>query len=155
MNTKVGSPVPSIIWDAFTDVMEANTLRLAKEISQALGVSHLPLMNAIKARKSQPYIVEFANDERDIDMRCDYVCQNGRLIEVCAQPVLWRPAEICKRCPQHLYSKPLPYKPLPAVEKLVDSPLYISEDGTIYDSEFEPRGHRYSSLEKTLMFEVE
>jgi len=152
MNAKVGSPVPSIIWDAFTDVLEANTLRLAKEIGQALGVSHTPLMAAIKAKKIQPYVVEFNGDERDIDLRCDYVCQKDRLIHVCAQPVLWRPTEVSKRCPEHLYSKPLKPKNLRILSPTSDPDLFISE-GTLYDSECNAKGYANLQAKKTFTFE--
>jgi hypothetical protein len=151
MNTKVGSPVPSIIWDAFTDVLEANTLRLAKEISQALGVSHHPLMNAIKVQKIQPYVVEFNGDERDIDIRCDYVCQKDCLMQVCAQPVLWRPAEVCKRCPEHLYSKPVKHN-LPVLSPTSDPDLFISE-GTLYDTEYKVKGYANMKAQKTFIIE--
>jgi hypothetical protein len=153
MNTKVGSPVPSIIWDAFTDVLEANTLRLAKEISQALGVSHHPLMSAIKAQKIQPYVVEFNGDERDIDIRCDYVCQKDCLMQVCAQPVLWRPAEVCKRCPEHLYSKPVKHN-LPVLSPTSDPDLFILE-GTLYGSDYKVKGYAYMETQKTVIFELE
>jgi hypothetical protein len=143
MNAKVGSPVPSILWDAFTDVMEANTLRLAKEIAQSLGVSHLPLVTAIRAKKTQPYVVEFSSDERDIDLRCDHVCQKGHRIEVCAQPILWIDPT-SKRCPEHLYSKPLPPKLLPTLRPTNDPELFITEDGTLYDADYVERGFRHS-----------
>jgi hypothetical protein len=152
MNAKVGSPVPSIIWDAFTDVLEANTLRLAKEIGQALGVSHLPLMTAIRAQKIQPYVVEFNGDERDIDLRCDYVCQKDELMCVCAEPVLWRPAEVSKRCPEHLYSKPLPYKPAHVLNPTSDPDLFIS-DGTLYGADYKVKGYANLQTNKTFMFE--
>lgn len=154
MDTKVGSPVPSIIWDAFTDILEANTLRLAKEISQALGVSHHPLMTAIKAQKIQPYVVEFNDDERDIDVRCDYVCQKDCLMQVCAQPVLWRPAEASsKRCPEHLYSKPVKHN-LPVLSPTSDPDLFIS-DGTLYGSDYKVKGYAHMKTQKTVIFELE
>lgn len=154
MDTKVGSPVPSIIWDAFTDILEANTLRLAKEISQALGVSHHPLMTAIKAQKIQPYVVEFNGDERDIDVRCEYVCQKDCLMQVCAQPVLWRPAEASsKRCPEHLYSKPVKHN-LPVLSPTSDPGLFISE-GTLYGSDYKVKGYAYMKTQKTVIFELD
>lgn len=153
MNAKVGSPVPSIIWDAFTDVMEANTLRLAKEIGQALGVSHTPLMNAIRAQKIHPYVVEFNGDERDIDVRCDYVCQKDAVMCVCAQPVLWRPAEVSKRCPEHLYSKPLPYKPVLTLSPISNPDLFLS-DGSLFGTDAELKGGRYSATGKQIIFEL-
>jgi hypothetical protein len=152
MNAKVGSPVPSILWDAFTDVMEANTLRLAKEIAQSLGVSHLPLMTAIRAKKTQPYVVEFSSDERDIDLRCDHVCQKGHRIEVCAQPILWIDPT-SKRCPQHLYSKPLPPKLLPILSPTSDPELFITEDGTLYDADYVVKGRRQG--EKMFMLQLD
>lgn len=137
------------------DVLEANTLRLAKEIGEALGVSHAPLMTAIRAKKMHPYVVEFTGDERDIDVRCDYVCQKDLLVHVCSQPVLWRPAETSsKRCPEHLYSKPIPARSLPTLSPTDDSQLFLSEDGTLYDSEFMPRGYRYSAVGKKILFEL-
>jgi hypothetical protein len=157
MNTTVGTPVPSILWDAFTDVMEANTLRLAKEIAQSLGVSHLPLMTAIRAKKNQPYIVEFSNDERDIDLRCDCVCQRGCLIQVCNLPILWiDPAS--KRCPEHLYSKPL-LKKLPTIVRPTSDPeLFLADsegtgNGTLYTASAGRVGCRHSG--KIFMFDLE
>ena len=154
MNTSVGSPVPSIIWDAFTDVLEANTLRLCKEVAQALGVSHLPLMTAIKAKKIHPYIVEMADDQREIDMRCDFVCQcpTAPLYQqTCAEPIVWNAS--VQRCPQHLYSKQKPRRALRKLRKIQDSDMYISEDGTLYDDSDTAIGSRLGSVQ--LRFEVE
>jgi hypothetical protein len=153
MNAKVGSPVPSIIWDAFTDVLEANTLRLAKEIGQALGVSHTPLMAAIRAKKIQPYVVEFNGDERDIDLRCDYVCQKDAVVHTCGQAVLWRPTEVSKRCPEHLYSKKITYKNLPVLSPTSDPDLFLS-DGSLFGTDAELKGGRYSATGKQIIFEL-
>lgn len=160
MNATLGAPVPSIIWDALTNVLEASTLRLAKDIAQSLGTTHIPLMDAIRAQKIRPYVVELADDPRDIDMRCDYECQRPDAplyIQKCAQPVFWGGSEgTSKRCPQHLYSKPQRLPALHCVESARSSEetLYISEDGTLYNAEYQERGRR-SSPGKTFLFEVE
>ena len=160
MNATLGAPVPAIIWDALTNVLEASTLRLAKDIAQSLGTTHIPLMDAIRAQKIRPYVVELADDPRDIDMRCDYECQRPDAplyIQACAQPVFWGGSEATsKRCPQHLYSKP---QSLPALARLhpfnsSEESFYISEDGTLYDTEYQARGHR-SATGKMSLFEVE
>ena len=118
-------------------------------------------MDAIRAKKIRPYVVELADDARDIDMRCDYQCQRADAclyIQTCAQPVFWGGSEATsKRCPQHLYSKPQRLPPLQSLEeaRLEEDTLYISEDGTLYDVENKAVGYDCAVKEKTFLFEVE
>lgn len=164
MNATLGNPVPSIIWDALLDILEAKTLRLSKEIAETLGVSHIPLMNEINANKVRPYVVELSEDQRDLDMRCDFICQRSDaplFMQVCAQPVFWGGSqETSKRCPQHLYSSPITTRTLPLLERVLPSEeiedvLWKSEDGTLYDVTYTARGHYCPIKKQTILFVVD
>ena len=145
--TKLGCPVPSVIWDTLEHALQINMERLAKDVAKCLEQPEQPLLAALKATKVKPYIVELSDEKRDSEICCDYVCQRGdspHLLQPCGQPVFWG-ATRASRCPQHMYSVPVkPSAALPVLRALSpiedESPLYVAEDGTIYDAEYKARG---------------
>lgn len=155
MEGKLGCAVPTILWDAFEEALQTNIHRLAKDIANTLGQSHQPLLDAIKAKKVKPYLVEM-KETGDCDMACEFVCQRPGatgILQPCGQPILWG-AEV-KRCPQHLHSTEadanLPtVKVLEGVEGVA---LYTAEDGTVYDGNYELKGRIVGSVLN--IFEIE
>jgi hypothetical protein len=154
--TKLGCPVPSIIWDTLEHAMQVNMERLAKDVAKCLEQPEQPLLAALKLKKVRPYIVEI-DDARDSDICCDYICQRGdspHLLQPCGQAVFWG-ATRASRCPQHMYSIPLKLPALPVLRALTpieDEPLYVAEDGTIYNAQYEPRGQLTDG--KIVLYEV-
>ena len=161
MDAKLGSPIPSIIWDALNDVLEASTLRLANEIAKTLDRSAQPLISLIRQQKVRPHVVELSDDPREIDARCDYRCQRPDAlgyIQECGQPIFWEGN--VKRCPKHLYLPPAP--PTPSIMTKVqrttgtEQPLYIIvEDNTLYGPDFNFRGRDEPHNNRIILFEVE
>jgi len=175
---KEGVPVPALIWSTFEDALRANIKRLAKDIATTLGQSEAPLLSALLkgggtvagAAAIRPYIFEEAEDNREADMRCKFLCQRPDaplFIQACGQPVVWSAAApSCSRCAEHLYSKPSKLKvylhtlkPLDTshIDDVVpaDKRLFYDKDGTVYNIENAAVG-RYSSEKKRLtLFEVD
>jgi hypothetical protein len=168
---QLGLPVPKLLYDAFEEVFSANARRFAKDIAKTLQQPEGPLLEALfkgPAAQVKPYLYEEAA-EQELDLRCDYICQRPEaplFLQPCCAPVLWSAATPGhRRCPQHLYSKPLTaavLRSLPVLFPLEaealdpeEVPLFRSEDGTVYDKDFQVRG-RYDFPTKSLrLFEVE
>ena len=135
---ELGSAIPSILWDAFEEALQTNMLRLAKDIATTLGKPHHPLIEAIKKQKVRPYLVDSANEE--IDIACDYICQRPdapAFLQPCAQAVFWG----FKRCPQHMYlEKEVHRFPVLKRVEINDEPLFVAQDGMVYDGEYESKG---------------
>lgn len=160
MDAKLGSPIPSIIWDALKDVLEGSTLRLANEIAKTLGRPAHPLISHIRQQKVSPHVVELEADPREIDARCDYRCQRPDAlgyIQECGQPIFWEGN--VKRCPKHLYLPPAPPAPsnLAKVRGTTgaEEPLYISEDGTLYGPDYKFRGRDDPANNRIILFDLE
>lgn len=165
------APVPRVLFETFEEVFSANMRRFAKDIAKTLQQSEAPLLEALfkgSGGSIKPYLFEEA-EEKEIDMRCDYICQRAEMplfLQPCRAPVLWTATapSLC-RCPQHLYAKP----PIEAVLRSLpllfpleegglapeDAPLFRSEDGAVYDKQYRLRG-RYDFPTKALrLFTVE
>ena len=56
--TGVASAIPSLIWESLENALQANMLRLAKDVAKTLGQPHAPLVEALQAQKVRPYIFE-------------------------------------------------------------------------------------------------
>ena len=156
--THLGCPIPSIIWDTLEHALQVNMERLAKDVAKCLEQPEQPLLAALKATKVKPYIVELTNDRRDSDICCDYICQRGdspHLLQPCGQPVFWGATHV-SRCPQHMYSVPRKLPTLPVLKALSpiedEPPLYVAEDGTIYNDEYKARGQLTDG--KIILYEV-
>ena len=144
--TNLGIPIPSILWDTLEHTLQTNMERLAKDIAKCLEQPEQPLLLALKSQKVKPYIVELGEDTRDSDVRCDYVCQRGdspKFLQACGQAVFWGATHVC-RCAQHMYSIPESHPTLPVLKLLTgiehESPLFVAEDGTIYDNDYIAKG---------------
>jgi hypothetical protein len=173
---KYGLPVPAILWDAFEETLRANMRRLAKDVAKTLGQSETPLIEALfkgGGATVKPYIFEeaaaadaAAPTEKEIDMRCDYLCQmpggSNQILQTCGQPIVWSAAPACTRCTEHLYAKPS--APLPShMQRLTslepaalddaDGPLFAAEDGTVYDKTYTVKGRYNFSSKKLVLFE--
>lgn len=158
--TGVASAIPSLIWESLENALQANMLRLAKDVAKTLGQPHAPLVEALQAQKVRPYIFEESEDTREQDMRCDYICQRPDtplFLSACCQAVLWNATSVC-RCPEHLYAGPTQPtgSTLPVLKRLEyeEEPLWVAEDGTCYDAEYEAKGYYNSKSGKLLLFEV-
>ena len=151
----IGCAVPSILWDAFEEALQTNMYRLVKDIATTLGQPHQPLLEAIKAKKVKPYLVDTSYTQES-DAVCDYICQRPdamAVLQPCGPPVLWGAGP--SRCPQHMYmtqsTSNLPLlKALTPVEQI---PLYMSEDGSVYDGNFKLQGRMNGNT--LTLFDVE
>ena len=155
--TGVAGAIPSILWEALEAALQANMLRLAKDVAKTLGQSHIPLVEAIQAQKVRPFIFEESEDTRENDMRCNFICQRPDaplFLQPCGQAVLWN-ATTSHRCPEHLYSATVSQPTLPVLKRLEyeEESLYVAEDGTCYDAEYEPRGQYIAESELLVLFE--
>lgn len=120
-------------------VLHANMYRLAKDIAKTLGKPEAPLLQALKADPIRPYIFEEA-DSAEIDARCGFMCQKPvtpLYSEPCGRAILWG----SNRCAEHAYKKatPSPAIKLQALD-FEEEPLAVSEDGTVYNAEYEAVG---------------
>jgi hypothetical protein len=155
--TGVASAIPSILWEALETALQANMLRLAKDVAKTLGQSHIPLVEAIQAQKVRPFIFEESEETRESDMRCEFICQRPDaplFLQACGQAVLWN-ATTSHRCPEHLYSPTVTQPALPILKRLEgdEEALYVAEDGTCYDVEYEPRGQYIAESKLLVLFE--
>jgi hypothetical protein len=158
--TGVGAAIPSVLWEALENALQANMLRLAKDVAKTLGQPHAPLVEALQAQKVRPYIFEESEDTREQDMRCGYICQRPDtplFLSACGQAVLWNATGVC-RCPEHLYAEPVkPTGPaLPVLKRLdyEEEPLWVAEDGTCYDAAYEVKGRYTADSGKLVLFEL-
>jgi hypothetical protein len=149
--------------------------RLAKDIVKTLGQSEISLLDALfkgGGATVKPYIFEevvgAAATEKEIDMRCDFLCQmpggSNQILQTCGQPIVWSAAPACTRCTEHLYAKPTAQPPShmqrltslePAALEESDGPLFAAEDGTVYDKTYTVRGRYNFSSKKLLLFELQ
>ena len=151
----LGSPVPSLLWEAFQGALEGNMRRLAKDIAKSLLQPEAPLIQAIMTKTIRPYIFEEADTEKELDMRCDYLCAHDCFIKKCSQPILWTAG--VSRCPEHMY--------LPAVksslqvvyplEPVEEEQLYVAEDGTAYGEGFMARGRFDLESKRLTLFTID
>jgi hypothetical protein len=155
----LGAQIPSLLWDSLEGALSANIHRLAKDIAKTLGQEPGPLLAALKAKKVGLFVANEGGD-RDIEMRCDYVCrrQGTAFMMPCGQPILW--CEKVRRCPEHMYLKatmvPARYMQLtPLSESGEPAQLFYAEDGVVYGADGAACG-RYNAERKVLtLFEVE
>lgn len=137
---ELGSAVPTVIWDAFEEALQTNMYRLVKEIATAVGKPHMPLMDAIKAKKIRPYLAETGDDAESLEFSCDLLCvgpSTPAIQQVCRQPILWGSG--VHRCPSHLFAEQ-PTESLPTVQSLTTHPTLFASDGTLYDGTFQAVG---------------
>jgi len=130
-------------------VLHANMYRLAKDIAKTLGKPEAPLLQALKD-PIRPYIFEEA-DTPEIDARCGFMCQKPETplySEPCGRAILWG----SNRCAEHAYKKaaPAPAIKLQALE--AEEPLAVSEDGTVYNAEYEAVGTYKRDTERLTLF---
>ena len=148
---KRGAPIPDIIWSSMESVLHANMYRLAKDIAKTLGKPEAPLLEALKATPIRPYIFE-ESDPPEIDARCGFMCQKPETplySEPCGRPIMWG----SKRCAEHAYKKTVapPAIKLEALEG--DEPLAVSEDGAVYNADYEPVGTYNRATERLIRFQ--
>ena len=140
LSMELGSAVPTVIWDAFEEALQTNMYRLVKEIATAVGKPHMPLMDAIKAKKIRPYLAETGDDAESLEFSCDLLCvgpSTPAIQQVCRQPILWGSG--VHRCPSHLFAEQ-PTESLPTVQGLTTHPTLFASDGTLYDGTFQAVG---------------
>lgn len=152
----VGLPVPELLWTTFEQVFTTKIRSLAKDIAKTLGTSDAPLIQEIlKGRTVSPYVLE-ESAEKELESRCPILVQHPdtpKFLRPCGGPVVWMAAGPC-RCAEHLYAKPPTQPRLPVLIPLEDQEdLYRSEDGTVYDKEFVPRG-RFDFPTKRLLLAI-
>jgi len=145
---KRGAPVPDIIWSSMETVLHANMYRLAKDIAKALGKPEAPLLQALK-EPIRPYIFEEA-EAPEIDARCGFMCQKPETplySEPCGRAIMWG----TKVCAEHAYKKatPPPAIKLQALD-MEEEALAVSEDGTVYNADYEAVG-RYDRRTQSLI----
>ena len=148
--------------------------RLAKDIAKTLGQSETPLLDALfkgGGATVKPYIFEEggpAAAEKEIDMRCDFLCQmpggSNQILQTCGQPIVWSLAPSCTRCTEHLYAKPTT-QPASHMQRLTslepaalqdtDGALFAAEDGTVYDKTYAVRGRYNFASKKLVLFELQ
>jgi hypothetical protein len=138
-----GAPIPEVIWSSLESVLHANMYRLAKDIATTLRQPEAPLLQALKQSPIRPYIFEDSED-KEIDMRCDALCLKPsapKFYQPCGQAILWGDG---RRCAEHAYSIKTTYS-LPKLWRLKDQeePYFVSEDDTVYNTEYEAVG-RYN-----------
>ena len=132
-------------------VLHANMYRLAKDIAKTLGKPEAPLLQALKADPIRPYIFE-ESDPPEIDARCGFMCQKPETplySEACGRAVMWG----SKRCAEHAYKKPVapPAIKLQALDTEEEA-LVVSEDGTVYNAEYEAVGTYNRVTERLVRF---
>jgi hypothetical protein len=144
--------------------------RLAKDVAKTLGQSETPLLEALfkgGGATVKPYMFEeAAGPEKELDMRCDFLCQmpggSNQILQTCGQPIVWSAAPASSRCTEHLYSKasgPPPSHMLrltslePAALDDADGALFAAEDGTVYDKTYTVRGRYNFSSKKLILFQ--
>jgi hypothetical protein len=156
--TKLGCPVPSILWDSFEQALQVNMERLAKDVAACLEQPEQPLLTALKSQKVKPYIVELTEDTRDSDICCDFICQRGdspKFLQKCGQAVFWGATRV-SRCPQHMYSISETIPKLPVLKQITginyETPLFVAEDKTIYDIHYTAKGRLTDS--KIILYTV-
>jgi len=154
---KRGTAISQIIWDSLENTLEMNMQRLAKDIAASLGQPVAPLMAAIKELKVKPYIFD-EGDEKEVDMRCKYICQppsTPLFCQPCGRPVLWS-ATGAPRCAEHAYSRPVQYS-LPVLEKIEykDMEIFVGEDDTVYDIDYEVVGHLDRETSSVRLFAID
>ncbi len=169
---QVGVPVPALLWDTFEEALRVNVRRLAKDIAGTLGTSDVPLLDALfKGPKGsvRPYL--FEDDAgiaagQEVDMRCRHMCQRPdapAILQPCGRPIVWATGASAKhRCAEHLYATPTPAQKVASLPALVpletsadaDTPLFRSSDGTVYDSDYQPRGHYDLETKVLRIFEL-
>lgn len=131
-------------------VLHANMYRLAKDIAQALGKPEAPLLQELKANPIRAYIFE-EQSPPEIDARCGFMCQKPETplySEPCGRANLWG----SQRCAEHAYQKAvtLPVIKLKALE--ADEALAVSEDGTVYNADYEAIGTYHN--ERLVRFQI-
>ena len=133
----LGAPIPAILWSSLEDVLGTTMRLFAKDIAKTLGRPEAPLLQALKAETIRPYIFEESDDTKEIDMRCQIMCQKPdapAFIQKCCEPVAWTSSS--KRCLAHLSTKPPAPSSLPIMKRLEhEPPLYVSEDATVYSAD--------------------
>jgi len=150
----LGSPVPSLLWEAFQDALQGNMRRLAKDIAKTLLQPEAPLLQAIMTKTTRPYIFEETDTGQDLDMRCDYLCTHDCVLQKCSQPILWMAG--VTRCPEHMYL-PVVKTTLQVVyplEPVEEEQLYVTEDGTAYGADFAARGRFDLESKRLTLFTI-
>ena len=147
----LGSPIPSLIWEAFQEALQGNMRRLAKDIAKTLLQPDAPLIQAIMTKTIKPYIFEEV-ETGDLDMRCDYLCARGCLLQKCHEPILWSAG--IARCPEHIYLPPVTSSLQIVYPLELEEQLYITEDGTAYDEGFMARGRFDLETKRLTLFTV-
>ena len=151
--------IQKIFWDAFELAVSTQANRLARDIADCLGKEPGPLLSEIRNEKVGVYLFEDSGLE-DVDvleMRCPHVCQIGKWITPCMEPVLWsaNPVKRTGTCLQHSLE---PEPKNPGSKEFIKwenegSTYYISkEEGQVYTAEGILCG-RYTSKKITL-FEI-
>jgi len=155
----LGAQIPSLLWDSLEGALSANIHRLAKDIAKTLGQEPGPLLAALKVKKVGLLIAN-EGGERDIDMRCDYVCrrQGTAFMMPCGQPILW--CENVRRCPEHMYLAAAAVSTsllrlTPLSESGGPAHLFYGEDGTVYGADGVACGRYDCEAKRLTLFEVE
>ena len=166
-----GAPIPALLWESVEEAMRANMRILAKDIAATLGQPDAPLLEALRSATVKPYLFEESDQDKELDMRCDYLCQRPdapSVIQRCQQPVFWNatdcPATV-HRCTEHLYATPMPRPAglmrlrslemdgLDAEDSTTS--LFHAEDGTVLNGAGAARGLYDSGAKRLTLFVVE
>lgn len=160
-----GTPVPSLLWESFEEVLRTNMRILVKDIATTLGQPEAPLLEAIKAQTVRPYLFEegAAAANAELDMRCTHLCQRPdapAVLQKCGQPVLWAAATACSgaphRCTEHLYAAALPRPAgLPRLLRLEGHALFHDSEGLVKDGWGSAKGRYDPQTQRLILFEVE
>ena len=134
-------PVRKLFWDSLEFALQSQVRRLAKDIAGSLGVSEIPLLNALK-EETRVYLFDEQADQVDLtEMRCQHLVPlntTSPYLTPCCAPVLWssKPGAKRDKCLQHSlvsYKRPqLPtIKAVPDTKYYVDGEYVYLDDGTL------------------------
>lgn len=166
-----GAPIPALLWESVEEAMRANMRILAKDIAATLGQPDAPLLEALRSATVKPYLFDECDQEKELDMRCDYLCQRPdapTVIQQCKQPVFWNATTSAiptHRCTEHLYATLMPRPAgLPRFSPLEmdgidaedsNTPLFHTEEGTVFNGGGCVRGRYDSDAKRLTLFIVE
>jgi hypothetical protein len=166
-----GAPIPALLWESVEEAMRANMRILAKDIAATLGQPEAPLLDALRSATVKPYLFEEADQDKELDMRCEFLCQRPdapAVIQRCQQPVFWNATDCpagTHRCTEHLYATPMPrpaglmrIRPLEMdgvdAEDSATS-LFRTEDDTVINGAGSTRGRYDANAKRLTLFVVE
>ena len=163
----LGAPVPAILWESLQDSLQRSVRRLVKDVAKTIGVQEGSILDELFRSGDatiRPYLFE-ESDPKELECRCSYLVQHPDtplLLEPCGQPILWSGGgSEATACPEHFRAKPPLVSPnLLSVQRLTGfcdaaEPLFVAEDGTVYDATLTVKGRYGKETKRLYLFELE